>query len=51
MIALTSNCSSTTTVPEAKMKQILNDYGSLLDMKTVEGESEEVVEKKTSKLN
>jgi phage terminase small subunit len=36
---------------EAKMKQILNDYGSLLDMKTVEGESEEVVEKKTSKLN
>ena len=25
---------------EAKMKQILNDYGSLLDLKTVEGESE-----------
>ena len=36
---------------EAKMKQILNDYGSLLDMKTVEGESEEVIEKETSKLN
>ena len=36
---------------EAKMKQILNDYGSLLDMKTVDGESEEVIEKETSKLN
>jgi len=36
---------------EAKMKQILNDYGSLLDMKTVNGESEEVIEKKPSKLN
>ena len=36
---------------EAKMKQILNDYGSLLDMKTVNGESEEVIEKETSKLN
>ena len=36
---------------EAKMKQILNDYGSLLDMKTVEGESEEIVVKETSKLN
>jgi len=30
---------------EAKMKQILNDYGSLLDMKTVEGEIEPEVEK------
>ena len=36
---------------EAKMKQILNDYGSLLDLKTVEGESEEIVVKETSKLN
>jgi phage terminase small subunit len=36
---------------EAKMKQILNDYGSLLDMKTVNGESEEVIEKEPSKLN
>ena len=36
---------------EAKMKQILNDYGSLLDMKTVEGESVEVVKGKISKLN
>ena len=36
---------------EAKMKQILNDYGSLLDLKTVEGESEEIVDKKISKLN
>ena len=36
---------------EAKMKQILNDYGSLLDMKTVDGESEEVIEKEPSKLN
>jgi hypothetical protein len=33
------------------MKQILNDYGSLLDMKTVNGESEEVIEKEPSKLN
>ena len=36
---------------EAKMKQILNDYGSLLDMKSVSGESEEVIEKEPSKLN
>ena len=36
---------------EAKMKQILNDYGSLLDLKTVQGESEEIVDKKISKLN
>ena len=36
---------------EAKMKQILNDYGSLLDMETVNGESEEVIEKEPSKLN
>ena len=36
---------------EAKMKQILNDYGSLLDLKTVEGESEEIIVKETSKLN
>ena len=36
---------------ETKMKQILNDYGSLLDMKTVNGESEEVIEKEPSKLN
>ena len=36
---------------EAKMKQILNDYGSFLDMKTVNGESEEVIEKEPSKLN
>jgi len=36
---------------EAKMKQILNDYGSLLDMKTVNGESEEVTETEPSKLN
>ena len=36
---------------EAKMKQILNDYGSLLDIKTVNGESEEVIEKEPSKLN
>ena len=36
---------------EAKMKQILNDYGSLLDLKTVEGEREEIVVKETSKLN
>ena len=36
---------------EAKMIQILNDYGSLLDMKTVNGESEEVIEKEPSKLN
>ena len=36
---------------EAKMKQILNDYGSLLDMKTVNGESEEIIVKETSKLN
>ena len=36
---------------EAKMKQILNDYGSLLDLKTVEGESEEIIVKETSKLD
>ena len=36
---------------EAKMKQILNDYGSHLDLKTVEGEREEIVVKETSKLN
>jgi phage terminase small subunit len=35
---------------EAKMKQILNDYGSLLDLKTVQGESEEIVDKKISKF-
>ena len=33
---------------EAKMKQILNDYGSLLDLKTVEGESEDVNESELS---
>jgi hypothetical protein len=29
---------------EAKMKQILNDYAPLLNAKTVEGESSEVIE-------
>ena len=36
----------------AKMKQILEDYGSLLDSNTVEGESEDILqnEKKPRKL-
>ena len=34
-----------------KLKLVPNDYGSLLDLKTVEGESEEIVVKETSKLN
>ena len=36
----------------AKMKQILEDYGSLLDPNTVEGESEDIIQsnKKSNKL-
>jgi len=33
---------------EAKMKQILDDYAPLLNMKTVEGESQDVTESSSS---